>query len=55
MDYTMKSILTMLLGCYLCTGCTLSIILTSTHGVADDVVDSQPTTKTDADLKTAIP
>jgi len=37
--------------------CTISIIQTDTHGTAEDVVDSTPTTttETDADLSIPIP
>jgi hypothetical protein len=31
-------------------GCTISIILTDTHGSATDVVDSTPTTENETDL-----
>lgn len=34
------------------TGCTINIINTSTHGVATDVVDSDP--KTDANVKASV-
>lgn len=37
------------------SGCTLSIILTDTHGTATDVVDSTPTTETKTDADVDIP
>jgi hypothetical protein len=37
------------------SGCTVSIILTDTHGTATDVVDSTPTTETETDLRADIP
>lgn len=47
--FNMMSLILLLL---LCTSCTISIILTDTHGSATDVVDSTPKieTKTDADV-----
>ena len=36
-------------------GCTVSVILTSTHGTADDVVDSSPTTQAETSLDADIP
>ncbi len=35
--------------------CTISIILTNTHGVSDKVVDSKPTTETKTDAQASIP
>lgn len=40
------SSLFLLLNCFL-TACTLSFTNVSTHGTADDVVDSTPTSTTD--------
>lgn len=37
------------------SGCTISIIQTDTHGSAEDVVDSTPTTSTDAKADLDIP
>ena len=36
-------------------GCTISINLTDTHGVATDVVDSTPTTTAETDANLSIP
>lgn len=35
---------------FIVSSCTINIIQTSTHGTASDVVDSDPTTRTDADV-----
>ena len=40
---------------FLLPSCTLSIILTNTHGTAEDVVDSTPTTETRTDAQVEIP
>lgn len=36
-------------------GCTVSLTLANTHGVASDVVDSTPTTETKTDANATIP
>ena len=36
-------------------GCTISIIQTDTHGLADDVVDSEPKTDAKVDANLEIP
>lgn len=51
----MRIVLLMIFWMYVATGCTMSIIITDTHGVASDVVDDTATTKTDADLTASIP
>lgn len=43
----MKEFLIITLLCLSFSGCTFSIILTDTHGSAEDVVDSTPTQETD--------
>jgi len=37
------------------SGCTLSLSLANTHGVASDVVDSTPTTETKTDADVSVP
>lgn len=37
------------------SGCTISMINTSTHGTATDVVDSTPTTETKTDADVSLP
>jgi hypothetical protein len=37
------------------SGCTMSISLANTRGTADDVIDSTPTTSTEADGQLTIP
>ena len=36
------------------TGCTVSVILTDTHGTAEDVVDSTPTQETDVQAEVPV-
>lgn len=38
-----------------CSGCTLSVILTNTRGVASDIVDSDPKTTTETDAEVTVP
>lgn len=50
----MNKILTLLFICFTVSGCTVSVILTDTHGNAEDVVDSTPTQTTDVDAEVPI-
>ena len=53
----MIELLTLVFMMMFCTSCTVSIIMTDTHGSAEDVVDSAPTTeaKTDATVDMPMP
>jgi len=45
-----------LLSCFtLFSACTISIILTDTHGTATDIVDDTPTTDVKADANVQVP
>ena len=50
----MRVIFLCLITITLCS-CTVSLILTNTHGTAEDVVDSTPTTTTKTDAQVEIP
>ena len=51
----MRNIFLCLLFAVFLFGCTVSLILTNTHGSATDVVDSTPTTETKTDAQVEIP
>ena len=59
MDENMKNYIEIFMLCSLLgmalSGCTVSIIMTDTHGVADDIVDSTPTTETRTDADISVP
>ncbi len=40
---------------FLCTSCTINMIQTDTHGVASDIVDSDPTTDVKPQTDLSIP
>ena len=50
----MYKILGLMIVLTMFSGCTLSIILTDTHGTAEDVVDSTPTQETDVQAEVPI-
>lgn len=51
----MIEILTLAFMMMFCTSCTVSIIMTDTHGSAEDVVDSSPTTEAKTDAQVDLP
>lgn len=51
----MKEISLCVLFATLLCSCTVSVILTNTHGTAEDVVDSTPTTETKTDAQVEVP
>lgn len=52
---SMKKFYCAIASLFLCTSCTVSIIMTDTHGTAEDVVDSTPTTETKTDATVDLP
>lgn len=50
----MKRLFLLSLIVFSTSGCTVSIILTDTHGVATDVVDDTATTETEADVQATL-
>lgn len=46
----MKKLSLLALVASFATGCTISLSLVDTHGAATDVIDSSPTTTTEADV-----
>ena len=51
----MRIIFLCLISVTLLCSCTISVLLTNTHGTATDVVDSTPTTETKTDAQVEIP
>jgi hypothetical protein len=43
-----------LIMCFLLTGCTITLMLTDSHGTDNDV-DSSPTTEASTDIEASIP